>query len=66
MSGGKGSDFEFKDGKIIRSGNGEEKSGPVISSDTESRRMLESFRESRARKTAIRRTAAFPSAEGTA
>lgn len=58
MSGGKGSDFEFKDGKIIRSGNGEEKSGPVISSDTESRRMLESFRESRARKTAIRRTAA--------
>ena len=58
MNGGKGSDFEFKDGKIIRRDTGEEKNGPTVSSDTESRRVLESFRESRARKTAIRRTAA--------
>ncbi|MBQ7700146.1 MAG: FtsQ-type POTRA domain-containing protein [Clostridia bacterium] len=58
MNGGKGSDFEFKDGKIIRRDNGEEKNVQTVSSDTESRRMLESFRESRARKTAIRRTAA--------
>lgn len=58
MNGGKGSGFEFKNGKIIRLQSGEEKNSPVVSSDTESRLVLESFRESRARKTAIRRTAA--------
>ena len=59
MSGGKGSGFDFRDGKIIRQKPGEEeKDTRTVSSDTESRLMLESFRESRARKTAIRRTAA--------
>lgn len=58
MNGGKGSDFEFKNGKIVRRDNGEKREDQGVSSDTESRRVLESFRESRARKTAIKRTAA--------
>ena len=58
MNGGKGSGFEFKDGKIIRLQNIKEKSSYTVSTETETMRMLQSFRESRARKTAIRRTAA--------
>ncbi len=58
MNGGKGSDFEFSDGRIIRLKNEDEKDELTVSSDTESRRVLESYRETRARKTAIKRTAA--------
>lgn len=58
MSGGKGSGFEFKNGKILRLQGGEEKDTETVSSEVESMRMLESYRESRARKTAIRRTSA--------
>lgn len=58
MNGGKGSDFDFQNGKIIRRTNREEKNRVSVSTDTESRLVLEAFRESRARKTAIKRTAA--------
>ena len=53
MNNGKGSDFLFENGKIVRLENDdEEKSSLSISSDTQSRRALESYRETRARKTA--------------
>ena len=58
MNGGKGSDFSFEDGKIVRLQNDAEKISQSVSSDTESRRALESYRETRARKTAIKRTLA--------
>ena len=59
MNNGKGSDFLFENGKIVRLENDdEEKSSLSISSDTQSRRALESYRETRARKTAIKRTLA--------
>jgi cell division protein FtsQ len=59
MNGGKGSDFLFENGKIVRLQNDDaEKTSVGISSDTQSRRALESYRETRARKTAIKRTLA--------
>ncbi|MBO4423743.1 MAG: FtsQ-type POTRA domain-containing protein [Clostridia bacterium] len=57
MNGGKGSDFEFRDGKIVRQmPEATDDKRPKISSETETRRMLENYREKRARKTAVRRT----------
>lgn len=59
MNNGKGSGFDFENGKIIRRQSEEdEREETVYSSGTESSLMLEEYRESRARKTAIRRTAA--------
>ena len=58
MNSGKGSGFEFEDGRIIRKQSGDEKEEIVLTPGTESNRMLEEFRESRARKIAIRRTVA--------
>ena len=58
MNGGKGSDFGFENGKIIRRKSENETVRSTLSQETESRRILENFRESRARKTALKRTAA--------
>ncbi len=58
MNGGKGSDFQFENGRIIRLQNDTETEDTDVSEDTQSRRALESYRETRARRTAIRRTLA--------
>lgn len=56
MNGGKGSDFLFENGRIIRQENGADVEDTDVSEATEARRALESYRETRARKTAIKRT----------
>ena len=56
MSVGKGPGFDFEDGKIIRRQEEDEKDELSVSSGTESAIMLENYRESRARKIAIKRT----------
>ena len=59
MNGGKGSDFQFENGRIVRLQNDTENTDTEnVSDDTQSRRALESYRETRARKTAIKRTLA--------
>lgn len=59
MNGEKGPGFDFENGKIIRrQGTGGEDE-LTVSEQTRSALMMQSYRETRARKTAIRRTAAF-------
>ncbi|MBO4421836.1 MAG: FtsQ-type POTRA domain-containing protein [Clostridia bacterium] len=59
MNGGKGPGFDFEDGKIIRREDTEEEDELTVSEQTRSALMMQSYRETRARKTARKRTIAF-------
>lgn len=59
MNGEKGPGFDFENGKIIRRQETGGEDELTVSEQTRSALMMQNYRETRARKTAIRRTAAF-------